>query len=60
MLGELPYLLPPPSSVVQVRLPARHLGRTAASMLLERIGGDTQPLRTVVLRAEIARPPLAL
>ncbi|WP_062352295.1 LacI family DNA-binding transcriptional regulator [Herbidospora yilanensis] len=60
VLGELPYLLPPPSSVVQVRLPARHLGRTAASMLLERIGGDTQPLRTVVLRAEIARPPLPL
>lgn len=60
VLGELPYLLPPPSSVVQVRLPARHLGRTAASMLLERIGGDTQPLRTVVLRAEIARPPLSL
>lgn len=60
VLGELPYLLPPPVSVVQVRLPARHLGRTAASMLLERIGGDTQPLRTVVLRAEIARPPLSL
>ncbi|WP_030453006.1 LacI family DNA-binding transcriptional regulator [Herbidospora cretacea] len=60
VLGELPYLLPPPSSVVQVRLPARHLGRTAASMLLERIGGDDQPLRTVVLRAEIARPPLSL
>ncbi len=33
-----------------MHLPARHLGLTAATMLLERINGDTQPTRTVVLR----------
>jgi LacI family transcriptional regulator len=53
-VGELPFLFLTPSSVVQVRLPARHLGTTAASMLLERIAGDTQPPRTIVLRAELA------
>jgi len=56
VLGELPFLLVAPTrpaKVVQVRLPARHLGTTAATMLLERIAGDTQPLRTVVLRAEV-------
>ena len=47
-----------PASVVEVRLPARHLGTTAASMLLERIGGDTTPPRTVELRAEVKTPSL--
>ncbi|MEO3809540.1 LacI family DNA-binding transcriptional regulator [Sphaerisporangium sp. B11E5] len=56
VVGELPFMPLDPASVVQVRLPARHLGRTAASMLLERIAGDAQPLRTVVLRAEVSRP----
>ena len=36
-----------------VRLPARHMGVTAARMLLDRIGGDDQPARTIVLRNEI-------
>ncbi|GAA1036292.1 LacI family DNA-binding transcriptional regulator [Virgisporangium ochraceum] len=54
VLGELPYLVVPPANVIQVRLPARHLGLTAATMLLDRIGGDTQPARTVILRAEVA------
>jgi LacI family transcriptional regulator len=54
VLGELPYLVVPPANVIQVRLPARHLGLTAATMLLERIGGDTQPARTVILRAEVS------
>ncbi|ETK34969.1 LacI family DNA-binding transcriptional regulator [Microbispora sp. ATCC PTA-5024] len=56
VVGELPIMALAPAPVVQVRLPARHLGTTAATMLLERIGGDTQPLRTVVLRAEVSLP----
>ena len=54
VVGELPFLFLTPPAVVQVRLPARHLGTTAATMLLERIGGDAQPPRTIVLRAELA------
>jgi LacI family transcriptional regulator len=53
VVGELPFMFLTPPAVVQVRLPARHLGTTAATMLLERIGGDAQPPRTVVLRAEL-------
>ncbi len=52
-VGELPFLALAPARLVQVHLPARYLGTTAASMLLDRIDGDTQPPRTVVLRAEI-------
>ncbi|WP_238011924.1 LacI family DNA-binding transcriptional regulator [Dactylosporangium sp. AC04546] len=58
VVGELPFLTFAPASVVEVRLPARHLGTTAASMLLERIGGDATPPRTVVLRAEVKTPSL--
>jgi len=54
VVGELPFLFLTPPAVVQIRLPARHLGTTAATMLLERIGGDAQPPRTIVLRAERA------
>ncbi|WP_433204761.1 LacI family DNA-binding transcriptional regulator [Dactylosporangium sp. CS-047395] len=54
VVGELPFMFLTPPAVVQVRLPARHLGTTAATMLLERIGGDAQPPRTIVLRAELA------
>ncbi|WP_432825312.1 LacI family DNA-binding transcriptional regulator [Dactylosporangium sp. CA-092794] len=54
VVGELPFMFLTPPAVVQVRLPARHLGTTAATMLLERIAGDAQPPRTVVLRAELA------
>jgi LacI family transcriptional regulator len=54
VVGELPFMFLTPPGVVQVRLPARHLGTTAATMLLERIGGDAQPPRTIVLRAELA------
>lgn len=53
VVGDLPFSTFAPSAVVEVHLPARHLGRTAASMLLERIGGDAQPPRTVVLRASL-------
>ena len=54
VVGELPFMFLTPPAVVQVKLPARHLGTTAATMLLERIGGDAQPPRTIVLRAELA------
>jgi LacI family transcriptional regulator len=54
VIGELTFAAFHPTSIVEVRLPARHLGLAAATMLLERIAGDTQPARTVVFRAEIA------
>lgn len=55
VIGELPFSTFSPTAITQVHLPARHLGTTAASMLLERIAGDTQPARTVVLHAEVTR-----
>jgi LacI family transcriptional regulator len=55
VIGELPFPTISPDLVTQVQLPARHLGITAATMLLDRIGGDTQPARTVVLRG-VLRP----
>ncbi|WP_448256510.1 LacI family DNA-binding transcriptional regulator [Microbacterium aurum] len=60
VVGSLPFTTLSPSAVTVVRLPARHMGVTAAKLLLERIGGDDQPPRTVVLRNEIqpARIPL--
>ncbi|WP_433076290.1 LacI family DNA-binding transcriptional regulator [Dactylosporangium sp. CA-052675] len=54
VVGELPFMFLTPPAVVQVRLPARHLGTTAATMLLERLAGDAQPPRTIVLRADLA------
>ncbi|MGC4154170.1 MAG: LacI family DNA-binding transcriptional regulator [Propionicimonas sp.] len=51
--GELPFSTFSPTAVTQVRIPARHLGTTAATMLLDRIEGDRQPARTVVLRGRI-------
>jgi LacI family transcriptional regulator len=59
VFGELPFSTLAPDAITQVHLPTRHLGRTAAAMLLERIGGDTQPARTVSLRATIGPRPLA-
>jgi LacI family transcriptional regulator len=53
VIGSLPFTTLSPTAVTVVRLPARHMGVTAARMLLERIGGDDQPSRTVVLRNEI-------
>ena len=51
VIGELPFSTLPPTSVTQIHLPARYLGTTAATMLLERIAGNTSPPRTVVLHA---------
>ncbi len=56
VIGEIAFRTLPREAVIEVRLPARHLGVTAASMLLERINGDTQPARTVVFRAEVSNP----
>ncbi|UNK71091.1 LacI family DNA-binding transcriptional regulator [Microbacterium sp. H1-D42] len=60
VIGGLPFTTLSPSAVTVVRLPARHMGVTAARMLLERIRGDEQPARTIVLRNELqaasARP----
>ena len=53
VIGGLPFTTLSPSAVTVVRLPARHMGVTAARMLLERIRGDEQPARTVVLRNEV-------
>lgn len=53
VIGSLPFTTLSPSVVTVVRLPARHMGVTAARMLLDRIGGDDQPARTVVLHNEI-------
>lgn len=54
VVGELPFFSRRHREVFQLHLPARHLGRTAADMLLERIAGDTSPVRTVVLRPTAA------
>lgn len=59
VIGSLPFTTLSPTAVTVVRLPARHMGVTAARMLLERINGDHQPARTVVLRNEI-QPASAL
>lgn len=53
VVGSLPFTTLSPSAVTVVRLPARHMGVTAAKMLLERIAGDDQPARTTVLRNEV-------
>jgi LacI family transcriptional regulator len=55
IVGDLPFATLSPNAITQVHLPARHLGTTAASMLMERIAGDTQPARTVVLRARLTQ-----
>ena len=55
VFGDLPYAAFAPDAIDVVPLPARHLGTTAAQLLLERIAGDRQPARTVVLRNEFSR-----
>lgn len=53
VVGSLPFTTLTPTAVTVVRLPARQMGVTAAKMLIERINGDDQPARTVVLRNEV-------
>ncbi|WDZ83778.1 LacI family DNA-binding transcriptional regulator [Micromonospora cathayae] len=57
VVGDLPFTTLAPAAVAQVPLPARHLGGTAMSMLIERIADDRQPIRTVVLRAGLQPVP---
>lgn len=54
IIGDLPFTTLDPSAITRVHLPARNLGVTAANILIERINGDKQPTRTVVLRNEIS------
>ena len=43
VFGDLPIVSPTPLGITVISLPARHLGVTAADLLLERINGDDQP-----------------
>jgi len=52
--GDLPFSIFDPSAMIVVDLSARKLGETAAEMLLQRINGDDQPPRTVVLPCPLA------
>jgi LacI family transcriptional regulator len=49
VFGDLPFSGLVPHGLHLITLPARELGSTAARLLLERIGGDTQPPRQVVI-----------
>ncbi|GAB3603449.1 LacI family DNA-binding transcriptional regulator [Microbacterium aureliae] len=53
VIGSLPYTTLPPAAVTVVRLPARKMGMSAARMLLERIGGEAGPTRSVVLHGKV-------
>ena len=53
VVGDLPFTTLTPNAITIVRLPARHMGTTAAKMLIARIDGDDQPARTIVLRNEV-------
>jgi LacI family transcriptional regulator len=52
--GDLPFSALVPDGITIVHLPARHLGVTAAELLLARINGDKQPSRTIVLRNQLS------
>lgn len=52
--GNLPFSVVRPGGVSMVELPARELGATAAELLLERINGDKQPARIVIVRSDVA------
>lgn len=57
VIGDLPFTTLDTRAVVRVLLPSRQLGVTAAGLLLDRINGDTQPHRTIVLRNELIVAP---
>ena len=52
VFGDLPFASFARRGIRVVDLPARELGEAAAGLLLERIGGDDGPARTVVLRTK--------
>ena len=51
--GDLPFAAMAPKGMTIVQVPARDLGVTAANMLIQRIAGDREPPRTVVLRNRV-------
>lgn len=53
IFGDLPFAALTPPGMVLIHLPSRRLGMTAAQLLLDRIKGDGQPARTIVLRNEL-------
>lgn len=57
IFGDLPFLPLVPIPITVVHMPARHLGVTSAKLLLERINGDDQPARTIVLRNRVTIAP---
>jgi LacI family transcriptional regulator len=51
ILGDLSFAATLiPQAVDVFSLPAREMGRTAAQLILERIGGDKRPPRTIIVR----------
>jgi LacI family transcriptional regulator len=56
VFGDLPFTPLMPQPVTIVHIPAHRIGTTAATLLLERIKGDDQPARTIVLRHQITTP----
>ncbi|WP_433204778.1 LacI family DNA-binding transcriptional regulator [Dactylosporangium sp. CS-047395] len=50
VFGDLPFASFGRRGIRVVDVPARELGEAAATLLLERIGGDAGPAKTVVLR----------
>ena len=56
VFGDLPFFPLPPAPITLVHIPAHRIGTTAATLLLERIKGDDQPARTIVLRHQITVP----
>ncbi|MET7402725.1 LacI family DNA-binding transcriptional regulator [Dactylosporangium sp. NPDC005572] len=55
VFGDLPFMPVAPVPITVVQLPARLIGTTAATLLLERINGDDQPARTIVLRNRLVQ-----
>jgi LacI family transcriptional regulator len=53
VFGDLPFNISSERVNKIIPLDARQLGATAAKLLLDRINGDEQPTRTVVLHNEI-------
>jgi LacI family transcriptional regulator len=54
--GDLPFVPFAPMPITIVHIPARQIGVTAATLLFERIKGDNQPARTIVLRNQMTLP----
>lgn len=51
--GDLPFATLSPRGVTVIPLPARRLGEAAAHRLIERLRGDDQPRRTIMLENQV-------